>query len=213
MGESKEGARGGCCVITGILLAGKKYSGKDTVYEHIEKVVIGRWVRMFKWATALREDCSRMMAAVGERVSYYDLMDREKKEPFVPLLQWYGTDYRRKQDYDYWVKRGMQEVAETQQIPLYEDALFVNTDTRFENEVLIPKQHGFICIRLEVSPENQYKRAWSLGQQFNEQKRLHSSETALDEFNQFDAVIDNNRSLEELFQDVDIVLKQHGVEV
>lgn len=53
------------------------------------------------------------------------------------ILQWWGTDYRRAQDPNYWVKRAHEFVKAMHFLPPYPElrpALFVETGTRFENE-------------------------------------------------------------------------------
>ena len=60
-------------------------------------------------------------------------------EPFSPrqILQWVGTEYRRAQDPDYWVKRAAEFVTQMYQLPPYPElrpTLFVECGTRFENE-------------------------------------------------------------------------------
>ena len=57
------------------------------------------------------------------------------------LLQWWGTELRRGQDENYWVKKGMRMVNEAAG---YAD-LVVITDVRFENEAgLIRANHGLV---------------------------------------------------------------------
>ncbi len=217
--------------IAGVILSGRKFAGKDYVKDHIARVVLDRPVVHFKWATPLREDVVRMMAAVGVGISVETLENRATKELFVPLLQWYGTDFWRKQDPDYWVKRGMnwwvehrEVMRDTGQSPLY-----VNTDTRFPNEVTIPQANGFIAIRLTVSKGKQYERADNTDQKLNELIRNHTSETALDEMEArtldvkrgwfvnsqhlpvFDHIINSDQPLEKVYAEVDEVLKVHGV--
>lgn len=53
------------------------------------------------------------------------------------ILQWWGTEYRRAQDENYWVKRVHEFVKAMHFLPPYPElrpALFVETGTRFENE-------------------------------------------------------------------------------
>lgn len=72
-------------------------------------------------------------------------------EMIRPLLQWWGTEFRRAQDPDYWVKRGL-ETAENSRYPV----VFF-TDTRFPNEVqAIRDAGGFIvnvCAHKNVREE------------------------------------------------------------
>lgn len=50
------------------------------------------------------------------------------------LLQWWGTEYRRAQDPDYWLKRVGERLAA--------GGDFVVTDVRFPNEVELIRRHG-----------------------------------------------------------------------
>jgi hypothetical protein len=197
-------------MIAGILLSGKKFAGKDTAFEHIARVVKGRPVVKWKWATALRQEAVTALAAIGVHVTVEDLEDSATKDLYVPFLQWLGTDLRRSQDPDYWVKKSMDCILNYEEWPA---PFWVNTDTRFVNEVEIPRQHGFICIRLEVSPETQRERAAKLNSVLTEEKRLHASETKLDGYTQFDAVIDTNRHKYDVWKDIDSVLVQYGVPI
>jgi hypothetical protein len=66
------------------------------------------------------------------------------KEWLRPLLQWWGTDYRRSQDVNYWVDQGLKEM---QALPPHVSV--VSDDTRFENEYRALKMHGFTVVRIE----------------------------------------------------------------
>lgn len=53
------------------------------------------------------------------------------------ILQWWGTEYRRAQDPDYWIKQATNFIYQMRRIPPYPElrpALFAETGTRFENE-------------------------------------------------------------------------------
>lgn len=53
------------------------------------------------------------------------------------ILQWWGTEYRRTQDPDYWIAQAEQwlvRVHEITRYPEHRPQLFVNTSVRFENE-------------------------------------------------------------------------------
>ncbi len=60
-------------------------------------------------------------------------------QPHSPreILQWWGTEYRRAQDENYWVKQAAAFVEQMHFLPPYPELrpmLFVETGTRFENE-------------------------------------------------------------------------------
>ena len=85
-------------------------------------------------------------------------------------LQWYGTDYRRAQDPEYWTKAMRKELvlaAENQ------FKYVVVDDVRFPNEAQVCLDNGF-CFRIE--PFQYWKPGPHAG---------HASETALDGYDKF----------------------------
>lgn len=86
------------------------------------------------------------------------------------LLQWWGTEYRRAQDPDYWVKKMFATVPK-------ETDLVLITDVRFPNEAQGITQRGGYTIKVE--------RLASSGRPFVAPDRPgdHPSETALDDYN------------------------------
>ena len=99
---------------------------------------------------------------------------RGKQRPF---LQWYGTEYRRADDDDYWVKR----LAE--QIELEKPQIALITDMRFPNEFYFVSQYGEpVLVDRQGLPES-----------------THASETALAGKSPEDwsIILDNNGTLEE----------------
>ncbi len=93
------------------------------------------------------------------------------------LLQWWGTEYRRKEDDNYWVKR----LAE--QIELEKPQIALITDMRFPNEMLFVKQYGeTVRVDRDGLPPS-----------------THASETALADTSDEDwsIILDNNGTLEE----------------
>jgi len=74
--------------------------------------------------------------------------------------------------------------------PIGEDQLYPNwiiNDVRFPNEALAIKEKGGILIRLDRDTD------------VSSVIKLHPSETALDDYNDWDYIIDNNGTKEELF--------------
>lgn len=65
--------------------------------------------------------------------------DHFARTPHSPrqILQWWGSDYRRAQNGNYWIDQAEQWLASTQESPQYPEHrcnLFVNDSVRFENE-------------------------------------------------------------------------------
>jgi hypothetical protein len=94
------------------------------------------------------------------------------------LLQWWGTEYRRSIDPNYWVKQLAERIEKEN--PAY--ALIA--DMRFPNEMAYVKQHGFAVLvdRPGLPPST------------------HASETALDNVEGWDYILDNSGSLEKLLE-------------
>ena len=86
------------------------------------------------------------------------------------LLQWWGTDYRRAQDPDYWVKRAFDS------IPADTDILLV-PDTRFNNEAAAIKERGGHLIHVVRLNED--------GTQYiaTDRPANHPGEVQLDDYN------------------------------
>lgn len=98
---------------------------------------------------------------------------------FTPraLMQWWGTEYRRAQDPDYWIKRTLRD--------LDKDSLYIISDVRFVNEARgILQYHGGFLINIErpdcVSITNM----------------SHASENELNDWYQWDYIIENTGTLE-----------------
>lgn len=94
------------------------------------------------------------------------------------ILQWWGTEYRRAQDPDYWTKAWERKLRD---FDLEKTHLLVD-DVRFVNELEVIRNNGGRFVRI-VRPG------------FNGANN-HSSENSLDHFNDWDLVINNSGGLE-----------------
>jgi hypothetical protein len=101
------------------------------------------------------------------------------------ILQWWGTEYRRAQDPDYWTKAW--EVALIE-LPDRSAHILVD-DVRFHNEVDAVQRNGGVLIRVERPGFNGAND--------------HSSENALDEFNGWNMILLNDGSLEHFLRQVE----------
>lgn len=105
-------------------------------------------------------------------------------------LQYHGTEVRRAQDENYWVKRGQYAAL----VALANGHVPHFTDCRFPNEVYGCQAIGLPVFRLEISREEQARRlALRDGLTVTDDVLYHESETALDTFADFDHRIDNMR--------------------
>jgi len=126
-------------------------------------------------------------------ISLFNTDRPEVKQRFRKLLQYWGTEYRRKQDDQYWLK-AWQKRAES--LPDTIDIVCV-PDCRFPNEYDFLLNNGALVFRVERP---------ALGAAND----LHPSETALDGVDYWDAYF-VNETLDQLKVDVEDALYLHGV--
>lgn len=114
---------------------------------------------------------------------------RSHSVPAVRALQYYGTDFRRKQDPDYWVKIAVQRASD--EIAAGRFPYF--TDARFPNEVDGLSAIGGLSVRLDVEPQEQLRRLQERdGRAPNPAELTHLSETALDDYANFDVRVQSD---------------------
>lgn len=124
------------------------------------------------------------------------------------LLQWYGTDVRRSADPDYWVGRMISYVK----LAGERGVSIATPDARFVNEIETSRKHGAICVRLEVSPEEQRRRLLARDGALPDSTAFqHVSETVLANYDGFDAVIDTtHHTVEETLEAVAALLPRNS---
>ncbi len=104
-------------------------------------------------------------------------------------LQFWGTEVRRHQDENYWIKKAIastvKEVSEGRNVYI--------TDARFENEIDALTELGATTVRLTVSEKIQRERIFSRdGLEITEEAKNHISESALDSYednNMFEIIV------------------------
>jgi len=166
-------------------ISGKAGSGKDTLASFIKEFTNCNIVH---FADPLKESV-RVMA----NLSHNDVYTQEGKKHTIDwlndmtvreLLQKVGTAIRNEVDPDFWVKRLIQEIDNS--------SLTIIPDVRFLNEVNAIKDAGGIVIRIERNGIN---------------TGAHISETALDNYNNWNMVIFNDYSLETLKEQAKNIIK------
>lgn len=157
-------------------VSGKKGRGKDTFFRECSKMLKVSYCQL-AFADALYEEVA---TATSCDINYI----REHKDIFRPILQWWGTDFRRElTSNNYWVTALLQKLVKLDNAI---KIVFI-TDVRFANEAkVIRDAHGYL-VRinglyhgLEGEPEKHTD---------------HPSETSLDGFD-FNYTIDNSGSLD-----------------
>lgn len=152
-------------------LGHKKQSGKDTFAKFLKDHLSG-----YTWTTAFALPL-KMQVAAACGISLEEL--EQNKAIFRPILQWWGTEFRRKyqKNDNYWInemEKCYQEVSCKN---------FIITDCRFRNEATYIKAKGGILINVRRTTG---------------ELDSHGSECDLDQYEHWDYNVNNDGSLEEL---------------
>jgi hypothetical protein len=160
-------------------LSGKIGSGKDTAGKILGN--FGYWRVAF--ADAVREEASK---------AFPELIDEIWEKPTARririLLQWWGTEYRRHVDPDYWVKRLEETITSADP----EDK-FVITDLRFPNEAEMVKRLG--------------GEVWKIVGREAENPGVDNHLSERIELIKADRTIPNSGTLEQLAEFIDVLLR------
>ena len=100
------------------------------------------------------------------------------------ILQWWGTEYRRAQDPDYWTKAWGRKISQYN----VENMDILVDDVRFINELNVIKEHGDLIVKIERPGFDGANN--------------HASETSLDEYHDWDKVLLNDGTLDEFKEQV-----------
>lgn len=156
-------------------MSGKKQSGKDTLANMLIDLARPEIMQRIAYADALKREVAQ---ACGVTVDFLE----KYKATFRPILQCWGTDFRRNPAVggvdSYWLDR-VQEAIWKSEAPWV-----ILTDVRFPNEARQVKRLGGYLVRVH-RPSNQ-------------PRDLHSSETALDDWTAWDAWVNNEGDLDDL---------------
>jgi hypothetical protein len=148
-------------------ISGKARHGKDSVVDIARAILDGEGVRI-AFADGVREEATNLHGWNGE-----------KDEAGRSLLQRIGS-VRREEDVDYWVRRAWAKISS---VPA--GSIVFIPDVRYENEAEAIRRAGGILWRvLRINPDfSDLDNGLTLTQ------KLHASETALDDYGKFDALL------------------------
>jgi len=183
---------------------GKMRAGKDTCAEYLQQKYGGQ---IMKFADPLYDIQKAIYEIAG-------LPHTEFTKDRL-LLQFIGTDWGRKTiDPDLWMKimkKRLENMLKKDKIKqenyLFNDfsasSIFV-TDARFPNEVQMLKEMGFIVVYIERPLEDRIAAG---------AKNLdHASETALDNFNDYDFHLHNHGTIRDLYKDINNLIACLSIE-
>ena len=163
-----------------IVISGKQYCGKDTLAKFL--------LEDLKDFTRVGiGDAIKLRYGAQNNLTFKQIEENKHlyREDLIKLGNW-----GREQDPDYWLK-SIIEMPNNVIVP----------DIRVEHEAELFKQNGAFLIRVEADFESRSKRAIITNAD-------DPTETALDNYQGFNAVIDNNSDLENLIkQEKELLIK------
>ena len=141
-------------------IAGKKRSGKDTLADFAMRRLSDEGINTAKhhFADALKEECSIMLTEqfgymsdrrTCERAAMFleEMNADETKEKYRPLLQFWGTEFKRGMVKDsYWIDKMREILIKDEAIGI--DVVFI-PDMRFPNEADMVKELGGYIVRIQ----------------------------------------------------------------
>jgi len=200
-----------------ISISGKIGSGKDTVASIIMELANDRQWEVKKWAGKLKEVASLLTGIPKEKFEDQEFKKTNlgsewniNSNPMTvrDLLQLLGTEAMRNGLHtDTWVNALMSEYktdngvdmkAEGNGDGVVADKFWIITDTRFPNELAAITRHEGIAIKVVRDSGNQIGTT-------------HSSETALDHYEDWDYVIDNEGSIDDLRKKIFNMLRKERI--
>lgn len=189
-----------------------KFDAYDMQYVD-DDIVYGKYVEHAKNYRMTRETIAKAYKLCAEynlpfevidklfwlsRLQGINLSKRHADPHYRKLLQWYGTDVRRKQNKDYWVGKLIEDVLYSNDDGLNGNIIPINiiTDVRFDNEYSIIKEifPDTLFYNLTDLPENINKREQKRDTKaMNEEEKHHISETGLSDNTHFDKIFDRSK--------------------
>lgn len=126
--------------------------------------------------------------------SLYDILHYAQRTCGFPIekdtkfLQWVGTEWGRDKKDSVWVDATLRNVPN-------DKPCFIG-DVRYPNELEALKKAGFTCVRI-VRTDRPIDR-----------NATHSSETALADYNEWDAIITNDGTIQEFYHQLDHLVQE-----
>lgn len=169
------------------VIAGKARHGKDTVALAIKEAYAGKKIINLGYGSYIKN--------YAMNISDWDGNEDTKPRD---LLQQLGTDViRNKIDKDFFVKR----ICDDVKVYSYYFDVIIISDARFPNEVLTPKKLFDNVVTVRVIRPN-------FETNLSSKEQRHATETALDEFNDYDFEIVNDGTIDELNEKVFDMVKK-----
>ena len=166
------------------ILAGKARSGKDTTADIIEKYYKDKKTIRLMYAKWLKEYAMVISNWKGQ----------EEDKPRT-LLQEIGVSSR-KINPGYTVRRMKEDINVLKD---YFDIIII-TDSRMPEEITMPKESFKETITMKLVRDN-------FESELSQKEKSNITETALDEFNDYDYIIENDKTIEDLEEKINKILE------
>ena len=211
--------------VPAIVIAGKMGYGKDYVgnlikdnFSNVEKI---------SFADALKEEVEYIINLIRnnsslEHIAYEMNVSKDEIKPLYIamiafkdinaltvkkknstirfMLQYWGTDVRRKNNENYWVQKTVDKILEINKL----GNVALITDGRFPNELKGVSELNGITIQLDISREKQIENLLNRdGILPNKEAFNHPSETSYLEYKDFDLIL-----TEDILSDKDLILSK-----
>lgn len=163
-----------------IIFSGKQYSGKDTA----AKIMLEDMPDFKRCAMG---DIIKLTYGEQHNLTYDEIEQNKAKyrQGLISLGNW-----GREQDPDYWLKKIIEQ-----------NGNIVVTDVRVPHEYEVFKNANAISIRIEASRENRLRRGELVGEN-------DITETGLDNVTDWDYIVDNNGSYEQLKKQIKKIIAE-----
>ena len=163
-----------------IIFSGKQYSGKDTA----AKIMLAQLTNYRRCAMG---DIIKLTYGKEKGLTYEEIEANKAqyRADLIALGNW-----GRAQDPDYWLKKILEQ-----------NGNIIVTDVRVPHEYEIFKNAGAIAIRVEASRETRLSRGELVGED-------DITEVGLDNIENWDYVVDNNSTYENLHNQVMQIIEQ-----
>ena len=221
--------------VPAIVIAGKMGYGKDYVgnliknnFTNVEKISFADALKeeveyiiyLVKSDYSLEKIAEEMNVTKNEILPMYESMVQfdnvnkltvnKKNSTIRFMLQYWGTDVRRKNNENYWVQKTVDKILEINKL----GNVALITDGRFPNELKGVSKLNGITIQLDISKEKQIENLLNRdGILPNEEAFNHPSETSYLEYKDFDLTLtenilsDNNLIIAEIKKTIDSKVK------
>lgn len=167
-------------------LIGKARSGKDTVADYL---VSQYQFHEFKFSKGIHDVIQLVRGKDTQKA-------KQRRE-----LQDVGQGIRRSLGEDSWVEYTMRDI----QLQNKQDENLVISDVRQTNEGRYLAEHGYILIRVDTDEDVRIQRMVDNGDVFNLEDLNHETEQIDMDYHR---LITNNGTLEELYQQIDGILRE-----